>query len=271
MKTFKLNFLFALVFLALWACQNDDGSNDPGNGNPQADCIPSNLQSNLIAFYPFSNGSLNDMSGNLYHLTNPTTASPGADRYGNPNCAYEFDASQGEFLTYVNPTFLDNLNANPISISFWFKTNGSRNGGEYEQMIGRDVGVHCPDTFGQWSVSLSDCRNAVFGINDYSLWGGNYPSFYGDTDCVNNPNLNIWHHIVVTSDGTGGGINMYVNGIQTSSTPDTGCYNPQGTNNVGDLFLGKQFTGLLDDIAIFDRVLTFAEIIQLNGLEPCCQ
>jgi hypothetical protein len=272
MKTFTIKFLSIFILFALFfSCQNDDNSNSDPEEDPILGCIPDALVPDLHAFYPFSNGSLNDLSGNNYHLTNPTTASPGTDRNGNANCAFEFDASLGEFLTYFNPTFLNDLDSHAMSVSFWFKTNGTRDGGMYEQMIGRDTGVHCPDTYGQWSISLSDCRNGVFGINDYSIWAGGFPNFLGDTNCSNNPNLNSWHHMVVTSDGTGGGITMYVDGIQTSSIPGTGCANPLGTNNAGDLFFGKEFTGLLDDVAFFNRVLTQAEVNQLNGLEPCCQ
>lgn len=272
MKTFTIKFLTFFSLCAFFlACNDDDNSDSDPNEDPVLSCIPDALLPDLIAFYSFSNGSLDDFSGNGYHLTNPTSASPGTDRGGNPNCAFEFDASQNEFLTYVNPGFLNDLDSNPITISFWFQTIGTRDGGMYEQMIGRDTGLHCPDTYGQWSISLSDCRNGVFGINDYSLWADGFPNFLGDTNCSNNPNLNVWHHIAVTSDGTGGGINMFIDGIATTSVPGTGCSNPLGTNNIGDLFLGKQFTGLLDDVAIFDRVLTTAEIIQLKDIEPCCQ
>jgi hypothetical protein len=34
-------------------------------------CIPLSLQNHVIAFYPFSNGSLSDVSGNDLDLVNP--------------------------------------------------------------------------------------------------------------------------------------------------------------------------------------------------------
>ena len=34
-------------------------------------CITSELQNHVIAFYPFSSGSLHDVSGNDLHLVNP--------------------------------------------------------------------------------------------------------------------------------------------------------------------------------------------------------
>lgn len=76
--------------------------------------------------------------------------------------------------------------------------------------------------------------------------------------------------MVVTSNGTPGGINMFIDGVQTIANPDTGCYNPQGSNNLGDFFLGKEFTGILDDVTLFDRVLNPNEISQLFELELCC-
>ncbi len=273
MKNFSSKIVCVFAFATLLiSCQNDDNSNTPVTPvTPNAiDCIPVNLQNSLIAFFPFSNGSLNDASGNNYHLTNPTTASPGADRNGNATCAYSFDALNDDYLTFVNPTFINDFDTNPFSISLWFKTIGNRDGGVYEQLIGRDTGLHCPDTFGQWSIGLYDCRNLVLGINDYNLWGGTVPSYYGDTNCANSPTLNVWHHVVVTSDGTPGGIQMFINGNLTTSTSGTGCGVNQGTNNIGDLFLGKQLTGLLDDVAIFNRVLTNAEINSLSDLGTCC-
>lgn len=270
MKNLKFNLFYVIIILGLMvSCDNDD-DNSP-QPDPEQSCLPANLQNDVIAFYPFSGGSLNDVSGNNYHLANPTSATPGQDRAGNANCAFSFDAANADFLTYANPGFINNFDSQPFSVSLWFKTEGSRDGGEYEQLIGRSTGMHCPDTYGEWSVGLYDCRNSVFGINDYSLWGNGYTNGYGDTSCFNNPALNVWHHLVVTSDGTVGGAQMYIDGVATTNTPGTGCNIPQGTNNVGDLFLGKEYTGLLDDVILFNRVLTQMEVNQLFELDACCQ
>lgn len=269
MKNLKFNLLYvALIVGLIISCDNDDNPNP--QPEPESSCIPANLQTNMIAFYPFSGGSINDFSGNNYNLSNSTTAMPAQDRNGNANCAFSFDAANGEFLTYANPTFINGFDSQPFSVSLWFKAEGTRSGGIYEQLIGRDTGLHCPDTYGQWSVGLYDCRNSVFGINDYSLWGDGYPNFYGDTDCANDPSTNVWHHLVVTSDGTPGGTMMYIDGLPTSHAPNTGCSNPQGTSDIGDLFLGKEYTGLLDDVVLFSQTLTQSEVTQLYELAPCC-
>ena len=266
MKNVKLSIMFLSLIGICMGCDSDDN-----NSNPNAlGCLPVSLQTGIIAYYPFNGGSLNDFSGNGNHLANTTTAFSSEDRDGNTNCAFEFVAANNDFLTIVNPTFIDDFDSNPFSISLWFKAEGTRAGGLYEQIIGRDTGLHCPDTYGQWSFSLSDCRNVVFGINDYSIWGDGWPIPYGDTDCINDPSKNQWHHVVMTSNGPNN-INLYINGLPTSDTPTTGCTNPLGTSNIGDLFIGKEYTGLVDDIVIYDRILTQTEVTQLFNLDPCCE
>lgn len=68
----KMKFYIASIILLMGlivSCDNDDNAD---NTEPDLDegisCIPDNLLGNLIAFYPFSGGSLNDFSGNNYHL-----------------------------------------------------------------------------------------------------------------------------------------------------------------------------------------------------------
>ena len=75
--------IIGLLLIAV-SCKKND------NEEKRIPCIPGGLSNNVIAFYPFSNGSLNDMSGNQHHLTNPTSATSSSDRNGNTNCAYEF-------------------------------------------------------------------------------------------------------------------------------------------------------------------------------------
>lgn len=271
MKNLKFSlFYVVLLFGVLISCNNDD---EPTNDDPEPEvtCLPANLSNDVIAFYPFSSGSLNDDSGNGYHLTNPTSAFASQDRNGNASCAFEFVAANGDFLTFANPNFMDGFGNQPFSISIWFKTQGTRDGGDFEQLIGRGTGLHCPNTYGEWSIGMYDCRNLAFGINDYSLWGDGISNPYGDTNCINDPSKNVWHHLVVNSDGTPGGTEMYVDGVPSPHAPTTGCGNPQGTNPVGDLFLGKEYTGLLDDVILFNRELTQTEILQLYELEACCQ
>ena len=226
------------------------------NSNSQPGCLPANISDSLVAFYSFGSGSINDVSGNNYNLINITSATSGPDRAGNANCAFMFTQANGDYLKYSNPAFINNFQSTPFSISLWYKPLGIQTQTGYELLIGRDTSFHCPDTYGQWSVGLYDLRKAVFGINEYSLW----------QDSIG---LNIWKHLVVTCNGTD--LKLYINGIVTPNTAETGCGIPVPTLNIGDLLIGKGYNGLLDDIIIYKKVLTTSEITQLSNLQACCQ
>ncbi len=228
-------------------------------------CLPSNLQKGLLAFFPFTKGSINDFSGNKYHLTNTSSASAGIDRGGNINCAFNFVQKSGDFLKYVNPTFINDFQTLPFSISLWYKPLQTNWG--FEVLIGRDIGLHCPDTSGQWSISLYDCRRPVLGINQYSLWD----DYFNGNGCDKTTEdlSNVWQHLIVTCIGTD--LKLYKNGVLTTEKPGTGCGTNIPTINAGDLFLGKDYTGLLDDVIIYNRILTQTEITELYNLQSCSQ
>lgn len=233
-------------------------------------CIPSNLQSNVLAFYPFSNGSLNDISGNNQHLSNITTATASSDRNGNSNCAYQFNniPSSTEFLTTTNTSFLNNLNE--FSISLWYEPiDTSRNAGAFEALINRGTGFSCPDRFGQWSVGLYDYRRAVFGRNN-SVWDDNITS--GGQQEIN-ARTNLWSHLVVTFNQSQLSMSIYRNGVLQSSEIGNcicGTSTIPTVQDIGDLFIGKNYTGKIDDVILFNKVLEQQEINTLFNLETCC-
>ena len=100
------------------------GCTKPEN-KPSQLCLPGTLQNGLKAFYPFSAGSLHDYSGHIHNLTNSTSATAAVDRAGNSNCAFRFIKANGDFLNYTNPSFIDNFQYLPFSISLWYKNETS--------------------------------------------------------------------------------------------------------------------------------------------------
>ena len=99
---------FLLSALLFFSCDEDDQFT--------TSCLPANLQNGVIAFYPFNNGALSDVSSGGNDLVNTTAASAAADRNGNANCAFQFDNTQAaeEFLTTTNTNFLNGLSAFPF-------------------------------------------------------------------------------------------------------------------------------------------------------------
>jgi|GEM_PF-3884193 len=176
MKNVFTNQMFLIAAMAICpaftSCSDDDDQQPVPD--PEKSCVPANLQNDLVAFYPFSGGSLDDLSGNGRHLSNTTTAFASVDRDGNAKCAFEFSAANGDFLTIANPVFLNDMHNQPFSVSLWFKTTTTGPWhGRYELLIGRGTGLHCPDTHGEWSVGLYDCTQPVFGsmIIACGKWG----------------------------------------------------------------------------------------------------
>jgi hypothetical protein len=262
MKSMKIILSLALL-IGFVACEKDEKKEIP--------CIPSDLNDDVIAFYSFSNGSLLDKSGNNHHLTNTSSASPSSDRNGNNHCAFEFNnlTSSNEFLTTTSTSFLNGLNE--FSISLWYRAKDTtRDGGDFECLVNRGLGRSCPDREGQWSVGLYDCRKAVFGRTN-SVWDENITNF----DCQQEVNVrtNLWNHLVVTFKESGVDMKIYRNGVlQEHSSGDADC--GSGTpvcQDIGDLFLGKGFTGELDDVIIFNKKLTQQDVNTLLSMETCCQ
>lgn len=227
--------------------------------------LPSNLQTGLLASYTFGGGSLSDNSGNGHTLSNTTTAHATTDRNGNANCAFEFDnlpATNNEFLTTTNTTFLNGLTQ--FSVSLWYQPlDITRDAGSFEGLINRDTPFSCPDRLGQWSLGLYDCRNAVFGRQN-SVWN--------TTPCDIVTNTGTWHQLLVTYNATGQTLKMYYDAVLVNTA--SGVANcgivPVTVQDIGDLFLGKFYTGKLDDVFIYNREVTFGEVSQLYGLGSLC-
>ena len=87
---------------------------------------------------------------------------------------------------------------------------------------------------------------------------------------ISDPTLNEWHHMAITYDGLTGEAQLYFNG-ELSKRENLGRFVPQTTY---DLYIGDrpsqpdaQWHGLLDEVRIYNRVLTAQEIAGLFTLE----
>lgn len=254
----KMKFLFPVIgFLCFFGCTKDGLIEK---------CLPLDLQSGVIAFYPFNSGGLTDESGNNNDLSNSTTAFSTSDRDGNPDCAFQFDATNDEFLTTTQTDFLNNLSE--FSVSVWYQPmDSTRNGGSFEVLLGRGDESRCPNRRGEWSVGLYDCRRAVFGHNN-SVWANPFGGAGSCQDLVESL-TGIWHHLVVVKNNDL--YEIYFNGVlEDSDSGNAGCTNLHIAEDIGDLFIGKFYTGKIDDILIYNRALDAQEVSDLFELEPCC-
>jgi hypothetical protein len=72
--------------------------------------------------------------------------------------------------------------------------------------------------------------------------------------------LNTWTHLAATYDGAN--LRLYVNGVQAGSRAQTGSMltSTRALRIGGNLVWGEYLNGLIDDVRIYNRALTAAEI-----------
>ena len=222
----------------------------------------------LKAYYKFASSSTNDFSGNAHNGTIVGSVTPTTNAIGGANCAMLFGGGANDYIKVPSHTDFDFTGSTAVSIVLWYKPL-LLSAGTYELLFGRDTVLHCPDTYGQYSLGLYDCRKPVFGFNQISCWDTSTQTI-GGCGAINNYYIaQGWQNLIVIYDPTA--INpwsIYRNGILSSDQ-----HGPCGPaiSLSGDIFIGKGFTGSMDDIKVYNRVLSVGEINFLKSyVSPCC-
>jgi hypothetical protein len=222
------------------------------------DAISGTLNNGLIAYYPF-NGNAEDRSGNNNNgvISGATLSS---DIFGHPKCAYYFNGLNN----YISLKPADNfVGLNNYSISLWVKpTVITTNGG----------GV----IYGLGSSSYGPVHGLTYQ-SSATLFSGSYnvgtnPIQSYSKSCCYNPNN--WIYVVVTRDNSI--INLYIDGILIPSQA-TSMINGQnadyGSSPFAAILGGRSsldsqnfFTGVIDEVRVYNRVLSENEITTLKSL-----
>ena len=215
--------------------------------------------SGLVGWWPF-NGNANDESGNNNNgiLNGPTLA---LDRFQKEGKAYNFDGIN-DFIRISNSPSLNNK---AVSISGWFKTNNlPTNEAEGAKAI-----------VGKWWQSPSTCNgnyNAFLVVLTKPVVGpvlGGATSFYAGNNFYTSQLIesNKWIHFVFVHDSNTGG-KIYLNGQLSNSNQlkgdicnSTNPLNIGADSKAGEIY--RFFNGTIDDIAIWNRVLTAEEISKI--------
>lgn len=198
----------------------------------------------LVAYYPF-NGNANDWSGNNYNGT-VNGASLTNDRFGNPNSAYSFDGINDN-ITLNSTLSLTNIQ----SKSVWVYLNSSN---PNQNIIVEGGAI-------QW-MEVVDIDNDKKPEIRYGFEStlGNYIESNLELDTLQ------WYNLILTSD-VSNVMKLYINGVldsQLSGTPQT-----IGNINIGSGVSSYFFIGKIDDIVIYNRALTPAEVTQIYSFSGC--
>jgi len=214
------------------------------------------LNDGLVAYYPF-NGNANDESGNgnngaVYGATLTQ------DKAGSLSSAYLFDGID-DYMELPHPGYLAEgtvaawvyfqtvPNPFPANGWMWFCISENPINQNFE---GVDFGVH-----------PYYANNLAFGIYDKSIWDWRW------ADSGVQPVAGTWYHFVGTWGS--GGINIYIDGELKGSNPYTGGI-PQWThyNYLGGNTWGGYVNSALDEVRIYNRALSEAEIRELYSMAP---
>jgi formylglycine-generating enzyme required for sulfatase activity len=214
-----------------------------------------NLNNGLVAYYPF-NGNANDMSGNGNNGT-VCGATLTTDRFGNPNSAYYFNGVD----SYIDIPDNSSLNPQEISISAWVNTNdiSQMTASHNHHIIVNKENQYEMAMFGQ-NFQQTQMGDIGYAFNsDWTWYGANYF-----------PQIHYFFHVVIIYDQNRIG-KIYVNGTKTSEHQ----YNSNIVEQASCLRIGARgcgtgysapeafFNGIIDDVRIYNRALTDAEIQQL--------
>ncbi|MFC0777838.1 LamG-like jellyroll fold domain-containing protein [Flavobacterium sp. HJSW_4] len=213
-----------------------------------AQTLPSNVPANgLIFYYPF-NGNANDISGHNIN-GNPSNLTPVSDRFGNSNSAYSFNGINSSMQPYLanNPQV-----NNTRTITGWFKAFSPISKSMDFAVI--NYGNN-PDNAFKMSFYAKGYLDIIFEKQTFS----SQKNYFN----------NQWTFFALTFDDNTNFFSLYINNVlELSGTADL------FPNGFGDsLRIGKNnekdfFEGALDDIAIWNRVLTPAELSALYTPGP---
>ena len=223
--------------------------------------IPSYVpKDGLVGWWPF-NGNANDESGNGRNGKNNQVVES-ADRFGNEKSSYYFDGTSS-YIEVSNSSNIE-LGGNDFTISVW--VNNASNLDTYgHNLISKSINTLIVGSEDMWSSGLPNTKvNYGVGFDTYGKNYGIYPDILPKTG---------WNHIVCSKSSSG--YNFYINGQKYSLPYNNNNISKSDINNglffgkrVGG-YLGKNFSGNLDDIAIHNRTLTDAEIQVLYKGNTC--
>ena len=219
----------------------------------------------LIAYYPFD-GNAEDESGNKNHGT-VYGATLSFDRFGNPNRAYYFDGQDDYIVINESKT----LEPDDFSIVIWMKTKTILTE-TYQTLLIKEDGWN--DGF---KIIIRSDRRDNFANTILFTVSGPVDNNNGMVNLHSESaiqDINTWYHIAVTYQA-GELMQIFINGkldITMQGPPGWDKENSyelvigRHSNNGGTSY-GGYFHGVIDDLILYDRVLTTQEIDMLYSFQ----
>lgn len=222
------------------------------NGAIEECNLSGSLVNGLVGYWPFC-GNANDESGNGNDgAVNGATLT--TDRFGTSNSAYNFDDNNNQYIEVGETNSLNNCQK--MSVSFWFNISGNNSRSHFINK------TEVP------SAGITENKQFIVSLNSTGIYFYYDANNYFQTNII--PDFNQWNQLTVTYDyGTINTLDQcqfFLNGILIDTFPTQailaetnfnmrfGSYADQSSNTVA---------GKIDDIGVWNRVLSESEIQQL--------
>ncbi len=225
-----------------------------GSSSVIASDANASLQNSLVSYYQFE-GNAYDYSGN-----NDGTVSGAAITTGKVNNAYDFDGANDKIDIKYNQSL--NFSNSPFSVAAWIKYQKS---GRSEFIVSSY----------NWS-SFNGVLQKAWALFEYSNTSMQFVLYHNGSDAnttsrsVSGLTPGTWYHVAGVWNQTA--VKLYINGKLNGTT--TGTKGPLINNvptpvRIGDIMNNYYpFNGTVDEVGIWNRALTSAEIASIYNSSP---
>jgi hypothetical protein len=267
-----------LTFVGLLGCKAQvidalEATGGMDSSSPEAAAVDAQPEgapaAEALAYYSFDEGMgtvVHDGSGNGHDGTLVGGAWTDAGRFGSAiRFSAEPDGGVDDWVV-VNPFPQAGSEGSGWSVSLWLLVQSADFTGEYVSVLSSEIAMG-----GGWEVDIlpPSAGEPSFASLQFAFWvpsGGWYS--IAACACLE---FGSWTHFVAVVDGSALTVQLFQNGVATAPVAALGEF----VNGLPYLYMGRwggggrPLVGVLDEVAIFDRTLSTAEVADLYaGVVP---
>lgn len=256
--------LLAIAVASFGGCSSYGETAPPASvdgGGPDATTTPGSatcpargpVSDGLLAWYPFDEGSgtvATDCSGNGLHGTSAGTSPKWVDAR-TPAAARAVDLDGESCFVLGSATALAFTEKSRFTVSAWLKPREWADPGDDARIV---IGRRTRNPLTGWHFATDD-PNVV----ELDMESDANPNF----EVEHTVPKDVWIHAAAVYDGT---LKVYVNGtlVNSAEGPPVLVADPNAIGRIGCSEPGRKgYVGLVDDLRVYGRVLSDAEITAL--------
>jgi len=229
----------------------------------------------LVGSYPID-GTSSDISPSLNHLK-AYNVYKAPDRFGNADKAGYFDGNTSWMVSTSNVPI---SGSSPRTMSLWIKTDplSFYKGNPVILGLGNKTGTNT--LYDLTFFSNNGSGQSWSAATGAYIWNHTSNGGFSASTTAQLITSSQWFHIAMTSDGTRGGSRLFINGAEQPIFGNAGTWatvlgklrissgsDTSGPVNDSVAWWNQGFKGYMDDIRLYNRVLSVEEINGLYKLE----